>query len=409
MSFLLSACGGSSSSDRALPPAPAVDRGALISMTYRGEFEQAEIDAGSWYAVSGPAQCNVHLYELIYQSIGVQGEPAQLSAALLLPDAGGCPGPYPLLAEGHGTEPNRDYSMTAIGATNTRVGFFAAHGYAVVATDYLGLGKSDYDFHPYLHADSEASAMIDALRAARHAGEALEVEYSGKVMVMGYSQGGHTAMATQREIEANHLDEFYLVATAPMAGPYALSQTFLNSWFGRTAGEVNNLAAHLAAFTMVSYQNVYGNIYQSPSDVFKEPYASMVEDLFPGPMSLWDMLMAGTLPPADQLSLFRQDAFSADFIANPDNAFRQALVRNDLLNWTPVSPMLLCGSSGDSIVEFQNALTARDVFAARGVDVPAIDVAGQVPPGADGLTHHSGYGAPLCFRVVRDMLFDPAR
>ena len=33
---------------------------------------------------------------------------------------------------------------------------YAAQGYAVVATDYLGYAKSTFPYHPYLHADSEA-------------------------------------------------------------------------------------------------------------------------------------------------------------------------------------------------------------------------------------------------------------
>lgn len=96
-------------------------------------------------------------------------------------------------------------------------------------------------------------------------------------------------------------------------------------------------------------------------------------------------------------------------MSDPDNPFRRALARNDLLDWTPKTPMLLCGSSGDAIVEFQNARTAEDVFAARGVDVQVVDVAGQVPPGASGLEHHAGYGGPLCYRAALDNLFNPAR
>lgn len=45
------------------------------------------------------------------------------------------------------------------------VTYLASQGYVVVSTDYLGLGKSNYSFHPYLHSAAEANAMIDALRA----------------------------------------------------------------------------------------------------------------------------------------------------------------------------------------------------------------------------------------------------
>ena len=67
---------------------------------------------------------------------------------------------------------------------------YAAQGYAVVATDYLGFAKSSYSYHPYLHADSEASSVIDSIRAARQAMPMVGGSLSGKVMLTGYSQGG---------------------------------------------------------------------------------------------------------------------------------------------------------------------------------------------------------------------------
>lgn len=410
--MMLTACGGSGggSSASPVPPTETVDRGALKNLTLRNEYPPAEIDGNNnSYALSGPAQCEVRVYQLIYQSIGVEGEPVDLSAALLVPDDEGCPGPYPLLGQGHGTITEKARQQADMGPNSGYIAFFAAHGYVVVAPDYLGLGVSDYDYHPYLHADSEASAMIDAMRAARHAGEELGIDYSGKVMVAGYSQGGHTAMATQRAIERDHAAEFDLVASAPMAGPYALSQTFIHGWFGESDGRVNPLASELLGYTLVSYEQVYGDLYEQPVDIFKKPYADRVEGAFPGERSLWQLLQEGVLPTVDQLETLRQDDFTADFVANPDNPFRRALERNDLLDWTPTTPMLLCGSSGDAIVEFQNARTAEKVFAARGVDVRVVDVASQVPANASGLEHHAGYGAPLCYRAALDDLFNAAR
>ena len=283
----LAACGGSGS-DSSVPASPeaGADRGALKSLTLRNQYSPAEIDGNSAYALSGPAQCSVRVYQLIYESIGVEGEPVELSAALLVPGSVGCAGPYPLLGQGHGTITERTQQQADMGPHSGYIAFFAAHGYVVVAPDYLGLGASDYKYHPYLHADSEASAMIDAMRAARHAGEQLAIDYSGKVMVAGYSQGGHTAMATQRAIERDHSEEFDLVASAPMAGPYALSQTFVHGWFGETAGQINPLASELLGYTLVSYQNVYGTLYDTPEDIFKPPYAAVVEDIFPGERSL---------------------------------------------------------------------------------------------------------------------------
>ena len=65
---------------------------------------------------------------------------------------------------------------------------YAAQGYAVVATDYLGFAKSAYTYHPYLHADSEASSVIDSIRAARNAATTVGATL-WQVMLTGYSQG----------------------------------------------------------------------------------------------------------------------------------------------------------------------------------------------------------------------------
>ncbi len=74
--------------------------------------------------------------------------------------------------------------------------------------DYLGYAKSTYAFHPYLHADSQATTVIDSVRAARNAADAVGAKLSGKVMFTGYSQGGHASMAAHRAAERDHAGEF---------------------------------------------------------------------------------------------------------------------------------------------------------------------------------------------------------
>ena len=106
--------------------------------------------------------------------------------------------------------------------------FFAAQGYAVVATDFLGYALSSYPYHPYAHADSEASSIIDSIRATRNAASSLGLTLNGKVMVTGYSQGGHASMATQRAIERDNAGEINLVAAAHLAGPYYISGALID-------------------------------------------------------------------------------------------------------------------------------------------------------------------------------------
>jgi pimeloyl-ACP methyl ester carboxylesterase len=318
--------------------------------------------------LSGEAQCDVKVVQVIYESIGVDGEPATLSAGLYIPER--CAGPFPLLAQAHGTQSERQSLTTQLGPGDDVIAFFAARGYLVVTTDYLGLGESNFRYHPYLHADSEASAIIDSIRAAKLAAQRLGVSINDQVMLFGYSQGGHAAMAAQREIERNHRDEIRLVAAAPMAGPYSLSMTFLGSWFGVTAGQENTLATGLLAYALVSYNKVYGSLYERPEEVFAERYANDIERLFSGSFDMWDMYKQQLLPPGGQLNELRNPAFTAGFIVDERHPLREALRKNDLLDWTPKTPTVLCGSRRDAIVDFNNTLAAQAAFKAKGVEVP---------------------------------------
>jgi pimeloyl-ACP methyl ester carboxylesterase len=379
-------------------------RGALVSVETVQRFSRESIDkANRHLALSGEALCDVKVVQLTYESIGVKGEPEVLSAGMYVPE--NCPHPYPLLAQAHGTQVERRRGATDVGPRDRAITFFAARGYLVVTADYLGLGKSDYPYHPYLHADSEASAIIDAIRAGKAAAQRLNVPLDGKVMLFGYSQGGHAAMAAQREIERSHRGEINLVASAPMAGPYNLTQTFLGSWFGQTAGDRNALASELFSYAVVSYNRVYGTLYAKPNQLFSEPYANIVESLFPGSLSLNEINKQKLLPAGHHLNDLRNPRFTAEFLLDEKQPLRVALKKNDLLDWAPQVPTVLCGSRRDAIVDFQNAYAAQAAFRAKGVDVPVIDVADEIPSSENGASHH-GYEFP-CYAKVRTQLFDP--
>lgn len=384
--------------------ASATERGSVALIRSVSHFERSEIDATNRnLSLSGAAKCDVSVLQLTYESVGVRGEPATLSAGLYVPR--NCDGRFPILAEAHGTQTDRDIQTAGITAGENSITFFAAQGYVVVATDYLGLGQSDYPYHPYLHASSEASAVIDAIRAARQAAARLAVPTTGQVMLFGYSQGGHATMAAQREIERQHANEIQLAATAPMSGPYSLSQTFLGAWFGQTAGADNIFASELLAYAVASYRRIYPNTCAELANCIAPPYVDAVAKLFPSTQHLSEIRRSNVLPPGRELNRLRVPAFTAAFMLDEQQPFRQALKHNDVLDWTPATPMLLCGSRRDAIVDFNNTLAAQATFAARGVQVPMVDVADQIPAGATGSDHH-GYAVPLCYAAARDRLFD---
>ena len=62
-------------------------------------------------------------------------------------------------------------------------------GYAVVRTDYEGLGVPNVT-HPYLIGVSEGRSVLDMVRAARK----LDTTIGKNVVLAGHSQGGHAVL-----------------------------------------------------------------------------------------------------------------------------------------------------------------------------------------------------------------------
>jgi hypothetical protein len=400
---LLSACGSDSNST--LVPTES----KLIATVTQQQIDSAMTDMGI-VAVTGLAACDVELHQVTYPSKGVDGEAVILSAALSIPSGPGCEGPFPILAKAHGTLTLATSSQSSIATAIFDQSVFASHGYIVVSPDYLGLGTSDYSYHPYLHRDSEAQSMVDAIRAARATISQLErgTELSGKVMLIGASQGGHAVMATQRLIDTHYSDEFNLVASGPIAGPYKLEETFLN---GLNPDITNIAGGTLFSYAVQSYQNIYNNIYENVEDVFLPQYTHTVKTQFPGDRKVFDLILNGSFP--NSVDQYVDPEFLADLTDNANNSLRIALRKNEVLDdFIPKTPMTMCGSSGDGTVPFFNTVKAKEYFDSVGAtEVSVIDVAPMitVPLGADyGLTHH-GRGNLFCFVTLKQHLFDPAK
>ncbi|MDN5937202.1 MAG: lysophospholipase [Salinisphaera sp.] len=88
--------------------------------------------------------------------------------------------------------------------------WWLAHGYAVVAPDYQGLGTPGG--HPYMNADSHLHAVVDSVRAIHQ----LRPEAIGSDwIVMGHSQGGAAALAVAAGADAAQLNLRGAIAIAP--------------------------------------------------------------------------------------------------------------------------------------------------------------------------------------------------
>lgn len=353
-----------------------IDPPVVLTTLTTSQIDSATASA-SIQTLSGKAKCDVKVVALHYNSIGTQGEDANVSGVMLVP-VGICSGEVALVAYAKGTDVERPHTLANASDSQTLAlaAFLAAQGYAVVATDYLGFAKSNYPYHPYLHSDSEASSVIDSVRAARNAASAVGAMLSGKVMFTGYSQGGHASMAAQRAAERDNAAEITVLGGAHMAGPYNLSGYFKNAM--AIVG-----AQAFVPYAITSWQKVYGNVYGNVNDVFQMPYADYIETLLPSAtLTFGSLASTGKLPgannetPDQALNMVLKSTYRTDIETNANNGVFLAAKKNDLLDWTPASKVLLCGGSGDPTVQpavHQQVMKAA--FDSKGLtNVTSVDV-----------------------------------
>ena len=125
-----------------------------------------------------------------------------------------CAGPRPVLLYSHGTSVEKSYNIASPSTSEAGLvaAFYAAQGWIVVTSNYVGYDASRSTYHPYLVAEQQSNDMIDALRAARKAFTGIGANDSGKLFLSGYSQGGHVSMATHKAMQTNYASEFKVTA-----------------------------------------------------------------------------------------------------------------------------------------------------------------------------------------------------
>ena len=405
---LLAACGGSDPVNGSLIDTPST----LATLT------KAQLDASGLIALSGPAKCDVKLVSLNYVTPGAKGESSNASGVLLLPTGAGCTAAAPLVAYAKGTDVQKPRTLAnpTDGETGLLAAMYAGQGYAVVATDYLGFAKSNYSYHPYLHADSEATSVIDSIRAARNAVSSQGGSLNGKVMLTGYSQGGHASMAAHREIEKNLSGEIKVVAGAHLAGPYNLSGSM--KFPDAIAGY-----QFFVPYLVTAWQKIYGNLYNNVNEAFKAPYAAGIESLLPSPtLNYTTLVTSGKLPgingetPNQARDALFQPAFISDILTNPNNPTFLAAKKNDLLDWSPKSQTMLCSGSGDPTVpQAMHQTVMKAAFDAKGLtNVTSVDVHPLIVQTFGPITlanianYHGTYAPPFCHAAAKT-LFDAVK
>jgi len=429
---LLAACHGVFKSSSAPSQSAAPKPGQLLQSPQKtGSYSASDLlsllsgdsDAAQLLKLTFSPVCSVDVYHLQYETLGGQGEATTASGALMVPRGidPTCAGARPIVMYAHGTSTDKSYNIAALSSSDTTnsegallAAVFAAQGYIVVAPNYAGYDTSTLSYHPYLVADQQSQDMMNALSAARSAFGSLGVSGGNKLFITGYSQGGYVALATVRAMQAAGQS---VTAAGPMSGPYALS-AFADAIF---MGEVDGGATINFTLVVSAYQHSYGNVYSNTTDVFSPQYATNIASLLPSTTTRSDLYAQGLLPqyalfsntppapqyasitpattPANLAPAFAQgfgpsplvtNAYRLNYLqdeqAHPDGGFpttttdvppsgaanglRQDLAKNDLRNFSPSVPVLLCGGDNDPTVFYLNTQLMQGYWAAHAPSAP---------------------------------------
>lgn len=304
------------------------------------------------------AEYGVNVYQVIYE-MPYLGETIEVSGALFLPTGVDPSCELPVHTYMHGTIFERDQAPSFMPFEAMLGYFMASPGYITMMPDYVGLGTSML-MHPYVQAQSEADAGIYMMQEVANLGEELGFEYNEELFISGYSQGGHSAMAMAKEIKENWSDTYVVTACAPMAGPYNMSgvQGPLS-----VAEEVYPYPAFFA-YNVIGWNSYYGNIYDDVSEIFQEPYASMLPGMFDGETSV-DAINSA-LPTLTSELL--QPGIVDEILNDPEHPYMLAAFDNDVHDWTPECHMQIYYCEADDVVYPENALSAYDQMIANGAE-----------------------------------------
>ena len=131
-------------------------------------------------------------WRILYATSVNDSTPATAVAIVFAP-AGPPAGPRPVIAWQHATTGLLQKCMPSLMSTPTKgipwCRRIVMAGWVVVATDYSFAEKGGP--HPYMIGDGEARAALDSVRAAR---QIPELTLDKRMVMWGYSQGGHAAL-----------------------------------------------------------------------------------------------------------------------------------------------------------------------------------------------------------------------
>ncbi|MGV9193964.1 lipase family protein [Microbacterium sp. MC2] len=295
---------------------------------------------------------NAQAWRILYTTTGVDGEIRVASGLVVVPLEGD--GRWPVIDWNHGTTGYAQHCAPSLQERPLWSGAMYVtrqvinEGWAIVATDYIGLGTQGP--HPYLIGPPSASASLDAVRAARQLEEA---DLGASTVVWGHSQGGGAALWAG-SMARSYAPEVWIrgvAALAPASDPLALVEDVSTI----TGGSI------FASFAFESFESIY-------PDVTARRY------IRPGAQPIVEAMAARCLSdPGTVVSVLASLGMSRDpviFAADPTVGTLARHLRTNIAPVTMTAPLLIAQGRADSIIDpaSQDAFVQRMCDAGTPVD-----------------------------------------
>lgn len=318
---------------------------------------------------------------------------------------------------------------------------FATQGDLVIAPNYAGYDLSTLPYHPYFNAAQQSQDALDSLTAGRQLLRRLgrRIYANGKLFISGYSEGGFVAMATLRALDRRGRPA---TAGAPLSGPYARLAFVDEIFLGHpNAGRTEFLPMELNSYAhlkrgSIDPRRILSGKFQNATKLFPAktgfndltklvaagdiPATAVFQSESTGPDAPGfsaarypalailpegaPLYKAGFDPSKYLISTAFRAAYIADVDAHPDGgapidgsapnlaahvplmpampglSLRKILETNDLRNYTPSMPLLMCGGYGDPMVfwdqstAIMNAVLESKVAAHPGLRFVTLDL-----------------------------------
>ncbi len=266
--FLAAACTASATAFSAAlaPPASAASTSACFWWFHTNESFFQTSSLGNTTTPGELAKCRAITledddfpagtdgYQVIYRSTNEWGAPIVVSGTVIVPPGGnkniisltsGTVGMRDKTVAGDSCAPSVGLPTGGAFVSNATAAYLK-QGYTVAVTDYEGLRTPGP--HPYLIGRSEGQAQLDIARAVKKVPALASSHANSKVLLTGYSQGGHSTLWAA-QLQAAYAPELEVVGAVAGASPVDLVSTI----------DQNNvsLGSSLFVYVISSYDTSY--------------------------------------------------------------------------------------------------------------------------------------------------------